>query len=126
AGNVAVSEWTGTEGLAISLSILVDGFTPPRRVVEREYRRIIRLGRKRNGSEAPPPFRVVGDAFPFSGTRFVLESTPEFSGPILNNRGEHLRFSAVLPLREYVTADRVKIGLKPRYRKIYTVKKGDT
>lgn len=121
--NVSITEWNGADPIRMDLPLLFDGYSTDS-PVDQDYSRILRLGRKRDGTERPPIFRVSGP-IPFSGERFVVENTPDFADTIKNDAGQLLRFSVVLPLLEYVSAERVKFTKKARYRQFYTVKKGE-
>lgn len=122
-----ITEWVGAEALKVDVPIMLDGW--PRDSIERDKNRIFKLGRKRDGEQAPSPFKVTGPIF-FSGMRFVLNGTPEF-GEIIrdNSKGRLLRLPATLHLMEYVRGDQIRIkkpGGGGSENRTYTVKKGDT
>lgn len=123
-GNVSITEWAGIEPVRLPLTIMCDGWSTGDSV-EKDYSKVLRLGRRAKGRETPPIFRATGP-FPYSGERFVLESTPTFADTIRNERGKLVRFSAALALMEHVSAADVESRKKGRYAATYTTKKGET
>lgn len=123
--DVALTEWTGQGPIRIDVPVRLDRYAEGQSV-EADFYRVLSLGRRRrNPSRRPRPFRVTGP-IPFSGERFVLESTPETSDEIRGPQGELQRIHMVLPLMEYVRSDQVEISRKGVGKNRYKVRKGDT
>jgi nucleoid-associated protein YgaU len=122
--NTPITEWVGSPALRLSLPLFLDGYREGKSV-QRDLDRLLSLGRTRDGDHEPPAFRVSGP-IPYSGTKFVLETTPDFGATIRNNRGKLLRQALTLSLLEYGRPDRIKVGRRPSKRRTYTVREGDT
>lgn len=124
-GNVAITEYTGLAPIKMDVPVLLDGFRKDDSV-ERDFARVMSLGRsRREPRKRPRPFRVTGP-IPFSGRRFVLESTPQTSDEIRGQNGNLQRVAMVLPLMEFVSSDQIEIGREKLSRSVYKVRKGDT
>lgn len=122
--DVSLTEWVGQAPLRMTLPVLLDGFAN-RESVQRDLNRVLKLGRTKDGDEAPEPFKLTGPV-PFSGEKWVMESTPDFGETIRSRNGKLLRQALTLNLMQYVKPDRAKIKKRKRAADTYTTKAGDT
>lgn len=122
-----ITRWASQPALRMELPLLLDSFGTGRSV-ERERDQILALGRKKDGRKPPPVFRVTG-AVPFSGSKWVLEASPDM-GEAIYQRGTLVRQFLTLSLLSYEREDTARFrkrrgggdGAKDTYR----VKDGDT
>lgn len=120
--DLSLTRWAGQAPLRMTVPLFLDGFGESQSV-QRDLDKVLRLGRSKDGDEAPPVFRLSGPV-PFSGQRWVMESTPEMGDAFRAKDGRLVRQALTLSLMEYVRPDRIKI--KRRRGKTYTTKRGDT
>lgn len=120
--DLSITHWSGQTPRRMTIPIFLDGYRE-NDSVQKELDKLLTLGRSRDGDEEPPVFRVSGP-IPFSGERWVMESSPEMGESFRAKDGRLLRQALTLSLMEYVKGDRIKI--KRRKGKTYTTKKGDT
>lgn len=123
-----ITRWVGQPGQRMELPILLDSFGTGRNV-ERDYERILALGRKKDGQRPPPVFRVTG-AVPFSGSKWVLEESPDM-GEAIYQRGRLVRQFMTLALLSYEREDTARFrkrggGKDSDEADRYVAKPGDT
>ena len=120
-----VTEWSGADALKVDVPVMLNGW--PSDSIEREWNRLLKLCRRKDGEEEPASFKVIGPFF-FSGMRMVMAGVDQdASQTIRNSNGKLVRLAAVLHLMEYVKADQIRIAKhKGKAKFTYTTKKGDT
>lgn len=125
--DVSLTEWAGQSPLRMEGTVLLDGLAE-NRSVQRDLDRVLKLGRTKDADEAPEPFKLTGP-IPFSGEKWVMESTPDFEQTVRSAGGKLIRQVLTLHLMQYVKPDRVKIKKRKQgagQNAPYVTKQGDT
>lgn len=125
--NKPMSRWDGAGLVKLKIPLMFDAFAV-NRTIGWHVEQALSLGRAANGTEAPPVFRLWGDAMPSNLRRkkWVMNETPDIGAIRRNRDGNLIHQEMTITVMEFVNPDRIRFHKKPKKIRREVAKKGDT